>query len=270
MKLLFNHGRTQTALTNVRAGRARSPSAPLGRAYVPRVPHWIVTICAFFALAIATLVADPAITVSAKQGENQSVAQSSCGGANWVEIATLCTVLIGGAFAWWQWRQNCHVSHAEHLNDILERYGSKRMTDLFYRLVNNTTYGGEDSEVFYLGGLRFQDIKGNMSEDNIRENDIDSVLLLFAQICHEHEQGTISDSEFAFFCYQIHRTLAHKQFKQYLFDLSQHCGKFKIAFPYRALAKEGLNVDREFYQRVLAQLETHNHKIMKAVKEMLP
>lgn len=144
------------------------------------------------------------------------------------------------------------------------------MTDLFYRLVNNTTYGGEDSEVFYLGGLRFQDIKGNMSEDNIRENDIDSMLLLFAQICHEHEQGTISDSEFAFFCYQIHRTLAHKQFKQYLFDLSQHCGKFKIAFSYRALAKEGLNVDREFYQRVLAQLETHNHKIMKAVKEMLP
>lgn len=199
-----------------------------------------------------------------------SMIQCLCGEANWVEIATFFTVLIGGAFAWWQWWKSCRVSRAEHLDAILERYGSKRMTDLFYRLVNNTTYGGEDSEVFYLGGLRFQDIKGDKPEDNIREDDIDSMLLLFSQICHEHKRGTISDSEFAFFSYQIRRTLAHKQFKQYLFDFAEYCGKYKIGYPYRALAREGVKVDGPHYDNVLALVDKKPIGILTKLKEALP
>ena len=47
----------RTALINARPGRARSPSAP----------HWLVTVCSFFALALTSFAADPAITVSARQ-----------------------------------------------------------------------------------------------------------------------------------------------------------------------------------------------------------
>ena len=194
-----------------------------------------------------------------------------CGGqANWVEISTFCAVLIGGAFALWQWWRSCCVSRAEHLNAILERYGGKRMTDLFYRLVNNTTYGGEDSEVFYLGGLRFQDIKGDKPEENIREDDIDSMLLLFSQICHEHERGTISDAEFAFFSYQIRRTLAHKQFKQYLFDFAEYCGKYKIGYPYLPLAREGVKVDEAHYDKVVALADKRRIRFLNKLKEVLP
>ena len=65
--MLFNHGLSpayakatagrRTALINARPGRARSPSAP----------HWLVTVCSFFALALTSFAADPTITVSAQQ-----------------------------------------------------------------------------------------------------------------------------------------------------------------------------------------------------------
>lgn len=198
-----------------------------------------------------------------------------CGGANWVEIATFCSVVIGGAFAWWQWRQACRVSRAEHLNTILERYHDKKMTDLFYRLVSNPPQGGEGSEVFYQGEFHFQTIKGKKSpEDDIDENDIDSMLTLLSQICYEHECGTISKDEFAFFSYHIWRTLAHKQFKQYQLDFAEYCGKHKIGCPYLALIREGVNVDRAHYERALFMAGYERRSFLRMLrgilKEMLP
>lgn len=199
-----------------------------------------------------------------------------CGGeANWVEIATFFTVLVGGVFALWQWLRTCRVSRAEHLNDILERYGDKGMTDFFYRLVNDASYGGEDAEVFYLGGLRFKtvEVESNGCEKKrfaIRENGIDSMLLLFSQICYEHERGTISKAEFDFFCFQIRRTLAHKQFKQYLLDFATYCGKFAIGYPYSALAREGINVDSVHYAKVLAEARCERSAFVNKLKELLP
>ena len=71
MKLFFNHRLSRTTLTNVRVGRARTPAAPHiatpGRARSPSAPHWIVAVCTFFALALTSFAADPAITVSARQ-----------------------------------------------------------------------------------------------------------------------------------------------------------------------------------------------------------
>ena len=206
---------------------------------------------------------------------NSSIVLCCHGGPNWVEIATFGMVLIGGVFALWQWLRTCCVSRAEHLNAILKRYGSKKMTDLFYRLVNNTTYGGDDSEIFYLGQLRFQTIKGEKTDegklgDDIREDDIDAMLYLFSQICYEHERGTISKAEFDFFCFQIRRTLAHGQFKQYLLDFAKHCGRHKIGYPYLALAREGVNVDASHYAQVIDEAERGRAKFMNKLKELLP
>lgn len=193
------------------------------------------------------------------------IGQYCSGAANWVEIATFCTVLIGGAFALWQWWRSCRVSRAEHLNEILEKYDIKTMTDLFYRLVNNASYGGEDSEVFYLGGLRF-----NNQSDGVGEKGIDSMLLLFSLICYERERGTISDAEFDFFSYQIRRTLAHRQFKQYLFDFAEYCGKYGIGYPYLALAREGVKVDGPHYDNVLALVDKKRIRFLNKLKEVLP
>ncbi len=204
-----------------------------------------------------------------------SFIQNFCKGSTPVEIATLCFAIIGGTFAWWQWRRSCRVSRAEHLNAILERYSDKGMINLFYRLVNNTTYGGEDSDVFYPGGLRFQDVKDKTKDEEragyvIRENDVDAMLLMFSQICYEHERGTISKVEFDFFCFQIRRTLAHKQFKQYLLDFATYCGKFGIGYPFLALAREGINVDNVHYAQVLAEARRKRYTFVNRLKELLP
>ena len=119
--------------------------------------------------------------------------------------------------------------------------------------------------MFYLGGLRF-----NNQLVGVSEKEIDSMLLLFSLICHEHERGTISDAEFDFFSYQIRRTLAHRQFKQYLFDFAEYCGKYKVGYPYLALAREGVKVDGPHYDNVLALVDKKRIGILNKLKETLP
>lgn len=164
------------------------------------------------------------------------------------------------------------MSRAEHLNVILDRYEEKAMTDIFYMLVNNTSYGGEGSPEFYGKKLRFTPVSDDDDDGkvHIAEKDIDSMLLLFSQICHEHERGTISDAEFDFFSYQIRRTLAHRQFKQYLFDFAEYCGKYKVGYPYLALAREGVKVDGPHYDNVLALVDKKRIGILNKLKEALP
>ncbi len=48
-------------------GRAVAPRPPLGRVRAPRAPQWIATICTFSALALTALADDPTISVSAQQ-----------------------------------------------------------------------------------------------------------------------------------------------------------------------------------------------------------
>lgn len=180
------------------------------------------------------------------------------GPVSWVDVVTLLSVIVGGGFAWWQWRQSCRVRRAEHLNVILSRYDTQATSIHFYQLINNTTYGGTDGDLFYLGGLRFRDVMEGDGRVIVSEKDIDSMLLMFSQICYEQQNGTISNTEFAFFCYQIRRTLAHRQIKQYLYDYAEYCAQYKIAFPYRALVREGKNVDADHYERVMALLNASN------------
>ena len=69
----WNHGRTRTALTNVRVGGAWTPAAPFGRGTRPACPPYgraalVVAIIALVSLStLTTLAADPGITVSARQ-----------------------------------------------------------------------------------------------------------------------------------------------------------------------------------------------------------
>lgn len=180
------------------------------------------------------------------------------GPVSWVDVVTLLSVIVGGGFAWWQWRQSCRVRRAEHLNVILSRYDTQATSIHFYQLINNTTYGGTDGDLFYLGGLRFRDVMEGNRRVIVSEKDIDSMLLMFSQICYEQQNETISNTEFAFFCYQIRRTLAHRQIKQYLYDYAEYCTQYKIAFPYRALVREGKNVDAAHYERVMVLLNASN------------
>ena len=154
---------------------------------------------------------------------------------------------------------------------ILVRYRDKKITDVFYRLVSNPPSGGEGAEMFYQGKFQFRLIKDeNNPENDICENDIDTMLTLFSQICYEYECRTLSKHEFAFFDYHINRILIHKQFKEYLFDFAEYCGRHKIGCPYLSLLREGVKVDRAHYERALRAATYGRPTIMNKLKEMLP
>lgn len=155
------------------------------------------------------------------------------------------------------------MSRAEHLNEILTRYDVASTTNIFYRLINDTSYGGKGGEAFYFGGLRFAQLK------DVAEKDLDSMLLLFSQICYERERGTISESEFEFFSYQVGRTLAHEQIKMYLRDFAVYCGRFGIGYPYSSLARYGLKVDANYYSQV-CQCVKSRHFVRKFIERILP
>ena len=65
--MIFNHG-LSPAYAKATAGRRTGLiNARPGRARALRAPHLLVAVCTFFALALTSFAADPAITVSAQQ-----------------------------------------------------------------------------------------------------------------------------------------------------------------------------------------------------------
>lgn len=121
------------------------------------------------------------------------------GPVSWVDEGTLLSVIVGGGFAWGQWRQSCRVRRAEHLNVILSRYDTQVTSIHFYKLINNTTYGGTDGDLFYLGGLRFRDVMEGNGRVIVSEKDIDSMLLMFhkSAMNSRMKQSAILSSRFS-------------------------------------------------------------------------
>jgi len=171
------------------------------------------------------------------------------GGPSWCEIVTVAFGVIAGAFALWQWHRQCRVIGAEHLSGVLQRFNEQVITETFYELINNVTYGGAGCRCFYTDRLKFA--KGV-------EPKIDSMLLLFSEICHNRHIGVFRDSEFRYFSFQIRRTLAHCQIKAYLYDFAMHCAEHKIGCPYYDLIIEGLSVDRSYYRDLCANAGIHD------------
>ena len=182
------------------------------------------------------------------------------------DVVNVTLVLVGLLIAWVQWRKAKEVTRSEHLRSIIAAFKQDEIARTFYRFINNSIYGGGDGVGFYQGELCFgvtvqggegpKDKGGESSSDDI-EISIDRMLMLFSEICHERDLGVIREDEFRFFDFQINRTLAHKDVKRYLLDFAEHCGKYRIGYPFLALAREGVNVDPQTYAMVVRMLSTN-------------
>lgn len=172
------------------------------------------------------------------------------GGPNWCEIMTLAFGVIAGAFALWQWYRHCRVTGAEHLATVLQRFNETIISETFYGNINNAPYGGKEGPRFYLGKLRFE--KGV-------ESKIDSMLLLFSEICHNRNICVFREPEFNYFSFQIRRTLAHSQIKDYLLDFALYCTEHGIGFPYRDLVMEGVSVDPDYYRDLCTRARIYSN-----------
>ena len=181
------------------------------------------------------------------------------------DVVNVTLVLVGLLIAWVQWRKAKEVTRSEHLHSIIAAFKQDEIAQTFYRFINNSNYGGGDGKGFYIGGLRFgaagqngendKNKDGNNSSVDI-EISIDRMLMLFSEICHERDLGVIREDEFRFFDFQINRTLAHKDVKRYLLDFAEHCGKYRIGYPFLALVREGVNIDPQTYAMAMRAAST--------------
>ena len=141
---------------------------------------------------------------------------------SWVELASLLAVIVGGAWAIWQWRESLCVKRMETLTKWLEMYSRARIFPTFTKCIDNA----DGKQAFYIGSLTF------VNEDI--EVQIDTMLTFFTQVCSLLENGFIGDNEMDIFEYQLRRIRNNKQICRYLADLKE---SFPTVFPYGALMR---------------------------------
>ena len=158
--------------------------------------------------------------------------------------------VIGFVVALRQWRKTCAVTRAEHLREMLANFNDEFVSSTFRDLIDREE-NDEKPACFYESG------PDNMPMFTTKENErkIDALLLTFSSICHELEMQTITDDEFRFFSYQIHRTLEHPQIMKYLTDLVAFTGERNKQFPFLPLIREGVKVVPDRYQKLLCDIQ---------------
>lgn len=158
--------------------------------------------------------------------------------------------VIGFVVALRQWRKICAVTRAEHLREMLANFNDEFVSSTFRDLIDRVGCDGCPIR-FYVGG------SGNMPMfvSTEYERRIDTMLLTFSSICHELEMQTITEDEFQFFAYQIHRTLEHPQIVKYLTDLVAFTTKRNKQFPFMPLIREGVKVVSDKYEKLFCDIQ---------------
>lgn len=158
--------------------------------------------------------------------------------------------VIGFVVALRQWRKTCAVTRAEHLREMLANFNDELVSSTFRDLIDRV--GSDGCPIrFYKGG------SGNvpMFVSKEYERSIDTMLLTFSSICHEFEMQTITEDEFQFFAYQIHRTLEHEQIMKYLTDLVVFIIEHNKQIPFMPLIMEGVKVAPAKYEKLLRDIQ---------------
>ena len=180
---------------------------------------------------------------------------SFCSGTpNWVEVATLACVVLGGLFAWWQWRRAQNAERIENMRKLLDDFKEESLQKFFYR------YFKDVSTNFYEATFRFGDGVEAM---------LDRLLTLYSTVCYMRERGVIKRSEFSFFAYQIHKSLRHPQTIQYLVDLATYSKtSIRGSYPFLPLVREGARMGIDpVYEKILIMQESKYRTFDAAVGE---
>lgn len=161
-------------------------------------------------------------------------------------FASLILVVIGGLFAYWQWRRSVSLKRADYINDLTE----KIRTD---EAISKAIYLFDYDSIWYT-----EEFHGNTDSELV----IDKTLSYFSYICYLKKRRIISKKEFSFFKYEIERILTNPQTQDYLYNLyhfSQKCGvpiTFKYLFDY---GKEHRLFDKSFYDKHSYQSGQYHH-----------
>lgn len=156
--------------------------------------------------------------------------------SDFISIFSVIFIIIGGAFAFYQWGRNTTYKRAEYINELTE----KIRTD---ESIKYTVYLIDYGNVWY-------DERFHGSNDI--ELKVDKTLSYFSYICYLYSRRIINKKEFAFFEYEITRIITNNNVRFYFFNLYHFAEKnrSKMTFQYlfKYAEKKKVFVD-EFYDK---------------------
>lgn len=172
----------------------------------------------------------PFATLELPVGKTIPIAES------WVDIVTLFAMLIGGVYAWIQWRKSRVVSRNIFLQGLLKDFN---------------VY-----EVKWQKILSSLVVSANWSKDSETRIALEELLRFYSQICHKKISGAISTDEFAFFAFRIHQVLRNETVAEYLEMLANDSDKQGAAdYPYSPLIQEGCVIGLDFAKAIQGKLK---------------
>lgn len=132
-------------------------------------------------------------------------------------------VIIGGIFAYYQWRRSVSLKRASYINELTEKIRSDSdIKDCIYLFDYDTDW-----------------YSAQFHGDEELELKIDKTLSYFSYICYLKRQRIISKREFKFFQYEVERILMNPGVQDYFFNLYHFAAKFNVPFTFVYLLDYG-------------------------------
>lgn len=155
---------------------------------------------------------------------------------SWVDIVTCVAMLVGGIYAWIQWRKSRVISRNIFLQGLLKDIGDYE--DVWRALT--AKYGGESKDRFDF-------------EDQVK---VDTLLRHYSQVCFMKASGAISSQEFVFFAFRIRQILSNEIIARYLSELAllpevSNCGDH----PFAPLVFEGSGMNIQSMKEICKVLQ---------------
>jgi len=151
-------------------------------------------------------------------------------------IVSIILVIVGGLFAYYQWRKSLSLKRASYINDLTEKI---RTDSDIKEIIYNLDYG----VLWY---------NENFHGSGELEAKIDRTLSYFTYICYLKRQRIITKKEFKFFEYEIERILTNNQVQNYFYNLYHFSNKFNIPFLFTYLLEYGKRnriLPKDFYDK---------------------
>lgn len=138
----------------------------------------------------------------------------------YISILTLSFVVIGGGFAWFQWRQTTKLKRAEFINQLTEKIRSDKD-------ICKTILLFDYDHAWYTAAFH--------NGDDGQERVIDKTLSYFSYICYLRSNRLITKTDFKFFLYEVTRIRQNRSVINYLYNLHHFARKLGCPMTFQYL-----------------------------------
>lgn len=166
--------------------------------------------------------------------------------SDYISIATIIIAVVGGVFAFIQWRRTISLKRADYIRELTDLLRSEpEIRDTMQKI----DYG----IIWYDEKFHYSDI----------EKMVDRTLSFVSYICYLYENGIISEKEYCVLKYVVERTISNNQVQDYLYNLYHFTSRLSINSAFIYLFKYGEKnnkFDEDFYNNTSYEHSLKYHK----------